>query len=84
MPLAELGIPSQEVPRLLLDRAYDRDLRTVLSFWALAGTRQFTFRREVQRGLGNFYETWNSAPFLSHVIKISLVGSGSVCTRQEH
>lgn len=67
------GILSQEVPRLLLGRAYDRDLRTVLSFWALAGTRQLTFRRVVQRGFGNFYETWNSAPYLSHVIKISLV-----------
>lgn len=76
------GIPSQEVPRLLLDRAYDRDLLTVLSFWALAGIRQLAFRRIVQRGFGNFYETWNSAPSLSHVIKTSSVGSGSVHTRQ--
>lgn len=64
---------------MLLDRAYDRELLSLI-FLDYSGIRQLAFRHILKGGFGNFYETWNSIPFLSHVIKI-LVGSGSVYTR---
>lgn len=74
------GVHSQQVPSLLLDRVYDRKLLTVLSFWIITGIKQLAFRSIPKRGFGNFYETWNRVPYLSHVIKISSVGSSSIYT----
>lgn len=51
------GVHSQRVPSLLLDKTYDRELLTVLSFWIIRGIKQLAFRSILKRGFGTEFPT---------------------------
>ena len=73
--------PSLEVHGLLLDRAPERKHPTVSLLWIVTEVGQVGFSCRLKTGLGNFYETWSSVFYLSYVIKVFSVGSGSTYTR---
>ena len=82
---AELGSSfPQDVVRVLLDRACERKLLTFLSLWIITGIRHLGFRHKLKIGFGNFYKTWNSIFYSSHVMKVFSAASGSVYSWLQH
>lgn len=69
---------SWDMQSLLLDRAFGRKVLTVSLLWTVTGIRQLAFR------VWECSETWSSILYLSHVIKASSVGPGSIRTKLEH
>lgn len=74
----------QDVVRVLLDRACERKLLTVLPLWIITGVRHLGFRHKLKTGFGNCYKTWNSIFYSSHVMKVFSAGSGSVYSWLQH